>query len=128
MVRLVYGRGHNVTLANSWRDLVRLDIPNIEQQQKQIQDTAFKDFALQEQYVEMREKGFKHSIRLRKHALSQNISALDSLFSSLEYSMQEHNGHLKAKDQLSSVSTMTVGEAMGIIRSRLRTICERVAN
>lgn len=127
MVRLVYGRGHNATLANSWRDLVRIDIPNIEQQQKHIQDIALKDFALQEQYVEMREKGFKHSIRLRKHALSQNISALDSLFSSLEYSMQEHNGHLKAKDQLSSVSTMTVGEAMGIIRSRLRTICERVA-
>ena len=45
MVRLVYGRGNNVTLANSWRDLVRIDIPNIEQQQKHIQDIALKDFA-----------------------------------------------------------------------------------
>lgn len=128
MVRLVYDSGHNATLTNSWRDLVRLEIPNIEQQQKQVQDIAFKDFALQEQYVEMRENGFRHSIRLRKHALSQNISAFDSLFSSLLYCMQEHNGCLNSKDRLSSVSTMTVGEAMEIMRLRLRTICNRVAN
>ena len=128
MVRLVYDSGHNATLTNSWRDLVRLEIPNIEQQQKQVQDIAFKDFALQEQYVEMRENGFRHSIRLRKHALSQNISAFDSLFSSLLYCMQEHNGRLNSKDRLSSVSTMTVGEAMEIMRLRLRTICNRVAN
>ena len=128
IVRLVYDSGHNATLTNSWRDLVRLEIPNIEQQQKQVQDIAFKDFALQEQYVEMRENGFRHSIRLRKHALSQNISAFDSLFSSLLYCMQEHNGRLNSKDRLSSVSTMTVGEAMEIMRLRLRTICNRVAN
>ena len=128
MVRLVYDSGHNAILTNSWRDLVRLEIPNIEQQQKQVQDIAFKDFALQEQYVEMRENGFRHSIRLRKHALSQNISAFDSLFSSLLYCMQEHNGRLNSKDRLSSVSTMTVGEAMEIMRLRLRTICNRVAN
>lgn len=127
MVRLVYGKGHEATLASCWKKLVRLDIPSIEQQQKQVQDIVLKDFSAQEQYVEMREKGFRHSIRLRKHALSQNISAFDSLFSSLQYCMQEHNGRLSSKDMLSSVSTMTVGEAMGIMRSRLRTICDRVA-
>lgn len=127
MVSLVYGKGQNAALANCWRKLVRLDIPSADQQQKQVQDVVRKDFALQGQYVEMREKGFKHSIRLRKHALSQNISAFDSLFSSLQYCMQEHNGRLKSKDRLSPVSTMTVGEAMEIMRSRLHTICDRVA-
>lgn len=126
LVSLVYGKGHGATLADSWSNLVRIEIPSIEQQQKQVQDMALKDFALQEQYVEMREKGFRHSIRLRKHALSQNISAFDSLFCSLGHCMQEHNGRLKSNDQLSPVSTMTVGEAMEIMRSRLRTICERV--
>lgn len=127
MASLVYGKGHTATLASCWRKLVRFDIPSIEQQQKQVQDIVLKDFSAQEQYVEMREKGFRHSIRLRKHALSQNISAFDSLFGSLQYCMQEHNGHLNSKDRLSSVSTMTVGEAMDIMRSRLRTICDRVA-
>lgn len=127
MVSLVYGRGHGATLADSWSNLVRIEIPSIEQQQKLVQNTALKDFALQEQYVEMREKGFRHSIRLRKHALSQNISAFDSLFGSLEHCMQEHNGRLKSNDQLAPVSTMTVGEAMETMRSKLRTICERVA-
>lgn len=127
MARLVYGNGHKATLASCWRKLVRLDIPSIEQQQKQVQDIVLKDFSAQEQYVEMREKGFRHSIRLRKHALSQNISAFDSLFNSLQYCMQEHNGCLSSKDMLSSVSTMTVGEAMEIMRSKLRTICDRVA-
>ena len=127
LVCLVYGKGHGATLVDSWSNLVRIEIPSIEQQQKLVQDIVLKDFALQERYVEKREKGFRHSIRLRKHALSQNISAFDSLFSSLEYCMQEHNGRLKSNDLLAPVSTMTVGEAMEIMRSRLRTICERVA-
>lgn len=127
IVRLVYGKKHKATLASKWRDWVRFDIPSVEQQQKQVQDTILKDFTLQEQYVNMREKGFRHSIRLRKHALSQNVSAFDSLFGSLLYCMQEHNGRLNSKDRLSSVSTMTVGEAMETLRSRLRTICDRVA-
>lgn len=127
LVSLVYGKGHGATLADSWSNLVRIEIPSIEQQQKLVQDMVLKDFVLQEQYVEMREKGFRHSIRLRKHALSQNISAFDSLFCSLAHCMQEHNGRLKSNDLLSPVSTMTVGETMEIMRSRLRTICERVA-
>jgi len=127
LVCLVYGKGHRATLANSWSNLMRIEIPSIEQQQKLVQDMVLKDFALQERYVEKREKGFRHSIRLRKHALSQNISAFDSLFSSLEYCMQEHNGRLKSNDLLAPVSKMTVGEAMEVMRSKLRTICERVA-
>lgn len=127
LVSLVYGKGHGATLADSWSNLVRIEIPSIEQQQKLVQDMVLKDFALQERYVEEREKGFRHSISLRKHALSQNISAFDSLFCSLAHCMQEHNGRLKSNDLLAPVSTMTVGEAMEIMRSKLRTICERVA-
>lgn len=127
MVKLVYGKIHGATLSNLWRDLVNIDVPSLEMQQKQVQDILLMDYALQEQHVEMREKGFRYSIRLRKHALSQNISAFDSLFGSLAYCMQEHNGRLKSNDLLSPISGMTVGEAMEIMRSRLRTICERVA-
>ena len=127
VIKLVYGKGHNATLAKYWSELVRIATPSIEEQQKYIQDAVLKDYAIQEEYVAMREKGFKHSIRLRKHALSQNISAFDSLFKSLEYCIQEHNGRIDTKYQLSPISPMTVGEAMTILRSKLTTICERIA-
>jgi signal transduction histidine kinase len=41
--------------------------------------------------------------------------------------MNEHNGHLIADDQVSPISSMTVGEAMDILRSNLMDIRERVA-
>ena len=117
------GRG----LINSWAKLIRINIPSVEEQQKIVQETVLKDFAIQENHAAMREKGFMNSIRLRKHALSQNISAFDSLFRSLEYCMQEHNGSLNAKDRLSPVSPMTVKNAMEVLHSELQTICNRVA-
>lgn len=42
--------------------------------------------------------------------------------------MKEHKGHLKAEDQLSPVSPMTVGEAISILRSDLDIICNRVTH
>lgn len=122
---LMDGKGRRLT--SHWAELVRIQIPTLEEQQKFVQEVMRKDFVAQEQQVAMREQGFKHSIRLRKHALSQNISAFDSLFGSVEYCMREHHGRLNAKDQLSPVSPMTVGEAMEILHSNLKTICERVA-
>lgn len=114
-------------LISSWDKLIRLNIPSVEEQQKIVQETVLKDFSIQENHAAMREKGFMNSIRLRKHALSQNVSAFDSLFRSLEYCMQEHNGSLNAKDRLSPVSPMTVENAMEVLHSELQTICNRVA-
>lgn len=114
-------------LISSWAKLIRINIPSVEEQQKIVQETVLKDFAIQENHAAMREKGFMNSIRLRKHALSQNVSAFDSLFRSLEYCMHEHNGSLNAKDRLSSVSPMTVENAMEVLHSELQTICNRVA-
>lgn len=114
-------------LISSWAKLIRINIPSVEEQQKIVQETVLKDFAIQENHAAMREKGFMNSIRLRKHALSQNVSAFDSLFRSLEYCMQEHNGSLNAKDRLSAVSPMTVENAMEVLHSELQTICNRVA-
>lgn len=128
LTRLVYGKGISAKLVSNWSNLVLTELDIEEKQQTFIQETILKDFAAQESYVAMQEKGFKHAIHLRKHALSQNISAFDSLFGSLEYCMKEHKGHLKAGDQLSPVSPMTIGEAISTLRSELDTICKRVAH
>lgn len=117
----------NRRLISSWAKLIRINIPSVEEQQKIVQETVLKDFAIQENHAAIREKGFMNSIRLRKHALSQNVSAFDSLFRSLEYCMQENNGSLNAKDRLSPVSPITVENAMEVLHSELQTICNRVA-
>ena len=126
IVELVYGKGNAAALTHAWCELIRISMKSLEEQAKVVREVVLKDYAEQENDAAMREKGFKHSIRLRKHALSQNISALDSLFSSLKYYMEDNNGRIHAKDQLSSVSSMTVGEAMDSLKSQLKVICERV--
>ncbi len=126
IVELVYGKGNAAALTHAWCELIRISMKSLEEQAMFVREVVLKDYAEQENYAAMREKGFKHSIRLRKHALSQNISAFDSLFSSLKYYMEDNNGRIHAKDQLSSVSSMTVGEAMDSLKSQLKVICERV--
>lgn len=126
IVELVYGKGNAAALTHAWCELIWISMKSLEEQAKVVREVVLKDYAEQENDAAMREKGFKHSIRLRKHALSQNISAFDSLFSSLKYYMEDNNGRIHAKDQLSSVSSMTVGEAMDSLKSQLKVICERV--
>lgn len=126
IVELVYGKGNAAALTHAWCELIRISMKSLEEQAKVVREVVLKDYAEQENDAAMREKGFKHSIRLRKHALSQNISAFDSLFSSLKYYMEDNNGRIHAKDRLSSVSSMTVGEAMDSLKSQLKVICERV--
>lgn len=127
IVRLVYGKGNAAALTHTWGELVYINMLSPEEQAEAVHAAVLKDYAEQEFYTRIRERGFKHSIRLRKHALAQNISAFDSLFSSLKYCMEDNNGRICAKDQLSPVSSMTVGEAMDSLKSQLKVICERVA-
>ena len=126
LIRLVYGKGISARLASHWSEYTLMELHSEQEQQKIVQNAILKDFAAQEHFMVLQEKGFKHAIRLRKHALSQNISAFDSLFRSLEHCMSENKGELKACDQLSPVSPITVADAMGILHSNLEVISERV--
>lgn len=126
LIRLVYGKGISARLASHWSEYTLMGLHTEHEQQKIVQNTILKDYASQEHFMVLQEKGFKHAIRLRKHALSQSISAFDSLFRSLEHCMSEHKGELKAYNQLSPVSPITVADAMGILHSNLEVISERV--
>lgn len=126
LIRLVFGKGIFARLASHWCEYTLMELHTEHEQQKIVQNAILKDYAAQEHFMVLQEKGFKHAIRLRKHALSQNISAFDSLFRTLEHCMSEHKGALKAGEQLSSVSPMTVADAMGILHSILEVISERV--
>lgn len=126
LTRLVYGKGVFAKLAFHWSDCTLFELHSEQEQQAIVQNAILKDYAEQERFMVLQEKGFKHAIRLRKHALSQNISSFDSLFRSLEHCMSEHKGELKASEQLSPVSPMTVADAMRILHSNLQVISERV--
>lgn len=126
IVALVCGKGINARLAKKWINYIRIEFQPLQEQQQFVQSVILEDYALQELNAKKQEQGFKHAIRLRKHALIQNISAFDSLFRSLEYCMRDHNDHIKASYQISPISPMTVGEAMGILHSELETISYRV--
>ncbi len=126
LTRLVYGKGVSAKLAFHWCDYTLFELHSEQEQQAIVQNAILEDYAAQEHSIALQEKGFKYAIRLRKHALSQNISAFDSLFRSLEHCMSEHKGELKASEQLSPVSPMTVADAMGILHSNLQIINERV--
>ena len=128
LTRLVYGKGISARLACHWSDYTLMEVHSEQEQQAIVQNAVYKDYAVQEHFMVLQEKGFKHAIRLRKHALSQNISAFDSLFRSLEHCMSEHKGELKASEQLSPVSSMTVADAMGILHSNLEVISDRVSH
>ena len=126
LTRLVYGKGISAKLACHWCDYTLFMLHSKQEQQAVIQNAILEDYAEQEHVMALQEKGFKHAIRLRKHALSQNISAFDSLFRSLEHSMSENKGQLNASEQLSPVSPITVGDAMEMLHSNLQVISERV--
>lgn len=126
IVALVCGKGIEAKLAINWEQFVCMDLQSSFKQQQFVQDIILNDYAIQESYIRKQEKDFKHAIRLRKHALMQNISALDSLFRSLEYCMSEHQGHIKSTDQLSPINPITVGKAMEILHADLEIICHQV--
>lgn len=126
LIRLVFGKGISARLASHWCEYTLMELHTEHEQQKIVQNAILKDYAAQEHFMVLQEKGFKHAIRMRKHALSQNISAFDSLFRTLEHCMSEHKGLLKVGEQLSPVSPMTVADAMNILHSNLEVISERV--
>lgn len=116
-------------LTTRWEELIRVDLHSTKEEQLIfIQDTISEDYAAQKRFISTQEKSLLHSIRLRKHALSQNISAFDSIFQTIEYCMKKNKGELKAQDQISPVSSMTVADAMNSLHSGLETICKQVAH
>ena len=126
IVSLVCGKGIIAHLAKNWMKYIRIEMLPLQDQLQIVQSVILKDYALQEFNAKKQEQGFQHAIRLRKHALIQNLSAFDSLFRSLEYCINEHKGYLKTSDHISPISTMTVEEAIGILHSELEIINYRV--
>lgn len=126
IIILTAGQRVAATMPLNFVDLIRLNDRSEQEMQEFVRDTISKDFEVQSALTESQSKSFYHAIRLRKHALSQNISAFDSLFCCLKYCVDSHNGVVNINDLLSPISDMTVGDAIAMMESELETIKYRV--
>ena len=115
-------------LPKGWNNIVFLENYSEKDQQNFIQQALTKDIVSQENYIAKQKESYKHSIRLKKHALIQDFSAVDSMFQSLKYRMTENKGLLKADELLSKVSSLTIADAMSYISEHLSIIGERIAH
>lgn len=71
---------------------------------------------------------YQKSVHLKKHALSQSISAFSAMFNSLNNCRLEHDGHLSDDDKLSIVSDKTVRDAFEFLKNKISLIEDSVAH
>ena len=75
-----------------------------------------------------RYEDYRKSIRMRKHALTQSLSAYGSMFNVLMKCRERHNGHLDDNDKISVIRDMTVADAFKFLKENLDSIQKKVAS
>lgn len=128
VLSLVYGVGRSSKLPKGWETLIRIPNKTKNEQSAFVSDIRQCDFDRQKVTNEEQSQAFIRSMHLRKHALSQNVAAFDSMFRILERCMKDHYGTLKNDFKVSPVSDMTVEDAMVFLHKNIGTIAERVAH
>lgn len=123
---LVYGTKLHMNLCEHWLELVRIPKRSKEEQLEYVQSVNRKDWKAQEQLTTSATVRYKQEIRLRKHALSQNISSFDSLFRSMAALFKEQGGRFKKTDKISPVSDLTVEDTFKLLIEKLEVIRNRV--
>ena len=75
-----------------------------------------------------RYEDYRKSIRMRKHALTQSLSAYGAMFNVLMKCRERHNGHLDDNDKISVIRDMTVADAFKFLKENLDSIQKKVAS
>lgn len=123
---LVLGSDVYSKLFDNWLEYVRIQPLSKEEQMEFVAKVRRNDWKLQEKTIQTASVRYKHEVRLRKHSLSQNISAFDSLFRTLKRCFDNQGGRLKKSDKISSVSDMTAEIAFENLLEKITVIRERV--
>lgn len=125
---LVWGNGIIVQMCENWLSLVKLPLWSKQIQEEFVRDVTRVNWSEQEKQSHSAYMRYKEAIRLRKHAISQNISSFDSLFRTLEGCFEEQGGRLRKTDRISPVSEMTVEDAFKHLLEQLDVIGTRVSH
>lgn len=70
---------------------------------------------------------YERNVRLRKHALTQSISAFGAMFNTLNKCRIRQGGILHDEDKISPVSDKTVAEVFDTLSTRMSSILEKLA-
>lgn len=70
---------------------------------------------------------YERNVRLRKHALTQSVSAFDAMFNTLNKCRIRQGGILHDEDKISPVSDKTVAEVFETLSTRMSSILEKLA-
>lgn len=108
---------------------ISISLPPVIEQQKSLYNEKVKTI----QEAKLKELGFKNTIegykkqfRARKHAISQNLSAMSALWNTLYRFKGNNDGHLKDSDIISQNYNKTVGDVFDAINERLKVVLLQV--
>lgn len=116
-----YGR-----TCDNWLNFVKIPSLSEEERKEYVRNVSRSDWQEQEKTALAASERYRHEIRLRKHALSQNISSFDSLFRTLMFCFEDQGGIIRKSDRISPVSDLTAEGAFKQLLKNLNDICERV--
>ena len=68
--------------------------------------------------LKLQAEDYKKSVRIRKHALTQSLSSMRSMFVALNDHRCSSNGSLKDEDKISPISTITVKDAFEFLEQK----------
>lgn len=72
-------------------------------------------------------ENYERNVRLRKHALTQSVSAFGAMFNTLNKCRIRQGGILHDEDKISPVSDKTVAEVFDTLSTRMSSILEKLA-
>lgn len=127
LTQLTYAlEGSIYRLTSGWEQLVKLPRRSLREQEALVAKAVLAELADTEKSALAAARRYKRAIHLRKHALSQNISAFSSLFGSLVFRFEDNGAKLSGSEKLSSFTDLTVAETFSILQKELQEICTRV--
>ena len=98
-----------------------------EQRARRVEQLALDSLSESERKRKVEYERHIMSIRLRKHAITQKLSACSAVFNTLNGYRKNHGGCLNDGDVISRITGMTAGTAFNEIESRLKTVAQMVA-
>ncbi len=108
----------------SYKDLmdIRISVPSLEEQRATV--TAFLKHGLAESERKVREQFelYRKEIRVRKHAIVQNLSAMNAQWNALNKFRQQHDGTLRDTDLVGRINPRPVATLFNSIDAFFQTL------
>lgn len=107
---------------------LRIPVPSLEEQAKLLQAYYQANMSEKEKALAASMKKYESQIHLRKHAMSQNLSAMSALWNKLNTFRLSNNGNLSDNDVVSIAYKMKVRDLFDAITHRINTLLVQTDN